>query len=73
MFIQCSDCDYKYIVNSEFDIINYHWINDEMISIEQLIKIKKPSVWTFVDMWPFIGTEHYTSKYYYQKLNKEKT
>ena len=31
---------HKYILNSEFDIINYHWINDEMMSIEELIKIK---------------------------------
>ena len=63
---------HKYILNSEFDIINYHWINDEMISIEELIKIKKPSVWTFVDMWPFIGAEHYTSKYYFKNSNSEK-
>ena len=36
-----------------------------MISIEEINKIKKPSVWTFVDMWPFIE-RHYTSKYYFK-------
>ncbi len=64
---------YKYIEKSECDIINYHWINDEMMSIEEIIKINKPAVWTCVDMWPFIGAEHYTNKYYYKNSNFEKT
>ena len=31
-----------------------------MISIEEIQKIKKPIVWTIVDMWPFSGSTHYT-------------
>ncbi len=43
---------------SDADIINLHWINGEMVSIEQLSKIKKPVVWTLHDMWAFCGAEH---------------
>jgi len=45
---------------SDADVVHLHWINAEMISIAQLAKIKKPVVWTFHDMWPFCGAEHYT-------------
>ena len=42
------------------DIIHLHWIGNEMISIKQLSKIKKPIVWTLHDMWPYCGSEHYS-------------
>jgi len=45
---------------SDADIIHLHWINAQMLSIGQIAKIKKPIVWTFHDMWPFCGSEHYT-------------
>lgn len=48
----------KFINNSDADIIHLHWINNEMLSISDIRKIKKPIVWTFHDMWPFCGTEH---------------
>ena len=44
-----------------------------MISIEEISKINKPLVWTMHDMWPFIGSEHYTSSNYYKKDNKNKS
>ena len=53
----------KKIENSNFDIVNFHWISNEMISIEEIKKIKKPLVWTLVDMWPFIGSTHYKREY----------
>ena len=31
-----------------------------MISVSQLKKIKKPIVWSFHDMWPINGGEHYS-------------
>ena len=37
-----------------------HWINNEFISIKEIGKINIPIVWTFYDMWPFCGAEHYT-------------
>ena len=44
--------------NKDFDIVHLHWINGEMLSIEDIGNIKKPIVWTFHDMWPFSGAEH---------------
>ena len=42
------------------DIINLHWINNEFISIKEISNIKKPIIWTFNDMWPMCGGEHYS-------------
>ena len=47
------------INKSSFDIINLHWIQGGMISIEQIAKIKKPIIWTLHDTWAFCGAEHY--------------
>ena len=41
------------------DIINLHWINNELISVKDISKLKIPIVWTFNDMWPMCGGEHY--------------
>ncbi len=63
-----------YINASDADIVHLHWIQGEMISIEQIPKIKKPIVWTLHDMWPFCGAEHYTDDYRwknkYMKYNR---
>ena len=52
------------------DIINLHWVNNEMISIEEIAQIKQPFFWTIVDMWPFSGVEHYNQNSNYLKKNK---
>ena len=62
---------------SQVDIINLHWINGEMISIEDIPKIKIPIVWTLHDMWAFCGAEHlaFDDRYkegYYAKNTKIK-
>ncbi len=49
------------------DIVNLHWVNNELISIKQIAKIKFPIVWTFNDMWPMCGGEHYTDNDRYKK------
>ena len=54
----------KEINNSECDIVNLHWIGGEMISISEIMKIKKKIVWTFHDMWPFLGIHHYGQQKY---------
>lgn len=41
------------------DVVNLHWINGGMVSIQQLGRIGRPVVWTMHDMWPFCGAEHY--------------
>ena len=45
--------------NLNTDLYNLHWINGGLISVRQIGKIKKPIVWTMIDMWPFLGSEHY--------------
>ncbi len=44
------------------DIVNLHWVNDGYMRIETLPKINKPIVWTFHDMWPLAGGEHYVGE-----------
>ena len=63
------------INNINPDIVNLHWINNELISIKQISKIKQPIVWTFNDMWPMCGGEHYVSddryvKGYHQSIKR---
>ena len=52
----------QYINNSNYDLVHLHWINSEMISIEDLIKINKKIIWTFHDLWPVLPTQHITLK-----------
>ncbi len=49
----------KIINDSKADIIHLHWIQGEMISVEDIGKIEKKVIWTFHDTWPFCGSEHY--------------
>lgn len=62
------------INRQDVDVVHLHWIGNEMISISQLKKIKKPIVWSFWDMWPICGAEHhsYDERYShgYTKLNR---
>ena len=48
------------INNCDADVVNLHWVSN-LLSIEDIGKIKKPIVWTLHDMWAFCGGEHYTS------------
>jgi glycosyltransferase involved in cell wall biosynthesis len=48
-----------WINRSDFDLVNLHWIGSEMLSVEEISRIKKPICWTMHDMWPFSGAEHY--------------
>ena len=43
---------FKKIKEIDHDIIHLHWVNNEMLSINQISKITKPLIWTFHDMWP---------------------
>ncbi len=47
------------------DVIHLHWINQGMLSLNNLNKIfasGKPVVWTMHDMWPFTGICHYAGQ-----------
>lgn len=47
------------INNSNSDLINLHWIGNEMLSTNQITKITKPVIWTLHDMWPYTSVENY--------------
>ena len=49
----------KEINNSDTDVLNLHWINNEFLSIEDIGYLRKPLVLTLHDMWAFCGSEHY--------------
>jgi len=49
----------QYINNSNYDLINLHWINAETLSIEDINKLKKPFMITMHDMWWVCGSENY--------------
>ncbi|MCU7835976.1 MAG: glycosyltransferase family 4 protein [gamma proteobacterium symbiont of Taylorina sp.] len=46
------------INNIKPDIVHLHWINDSMLRIEDIAKIKAPIVWTCHDDWVFTGGCH---------------
>jgi len=43
---------------ADIDVVHLHWVQGEMLSIEDIGKINKPLVWTLHDMWAFSGAEH---------------
>lgn len=59
------------IEKKKINIVHLHWIGNEMMSIKQIANIKKPVIWTFHDMWPFAGAEHFCFDNRF--LNKYKT
>lgn len=52
----------NYINESDCDVVNLHWVNQEFLSISDIEKIKKPVVWTMHDMWVFTGGCHVTGR-----------
>lgn len=61
----------KKVNSSDADLINLHWVQNEMLSIVDISKITKPIVWTVHDMWPFCGAEHYTEDLRYREGYKK--
>ena len=51
------------INGSDADLVHLHWVHQEMLSIADIARIRKPIVWTLHDMWAFCGAEHYTTDY----------
>jgi len=50
----------RVINSSDSQLVNLHWVGENMLSVEEIGRINKPIVWTIHDMWPFCGAEHYT-------------
>ena len=52
-------------------IIHLHWVARHFMSIEEIGKIRQPTVWTLHDMWPFCGAEHYAVSNQYKDSYSE--
>lgn len=53
-----SSINIKGHIKSEKQIIHLNWINNGLISIDQVSKIKNPIIWTLHDLWPVTGGCH---------------
>ncbi len=64
----------RFLNKLDCDIVHLHWPHNEMMSIADISRIKKPVVWTLHDMWAFSGAEHYTTtdrfREGYTKINR---
>ena len=49
----------KEFAMSGADVINLHWVCEEMMSVADIGRISGPVVWTLHDGWSFSGAEHY--------------
>lgn len=47
------------INSSDAEVVNLHWIGNNLLSIKDISRIRKPLVWTLHDTWAQCGTEHY--------------
>ncbi len=52
----------KKISNYKANIINFHWINRSMLSLQEIRKFKEKIVISLHDMWFLNSTEHYFDK-----------
>lgn len=55
-----SSASARALTGSSADLVNLHWVSDNMLSIRAIGRIALPLVWTLHDMWAFCGAEHYT-------------
>lgn len=46
--------------NAEVEIVHLHWLGNNVLSVEEIGRLRKPVVWTLHDQWPFCGAEHYS-------------
>lgn len=56
-----------FLNQTDADIIHLHWPMNEMMSVKDLSRIRKPVVWTLHDMWAFCGSEHYSADERYKE------
>ncbi len=41
------------------DVVVLNWVNQGMLSLEEIARIEVPAVWAMHDMWPFTGVCHH--------------
>jgi glycosyltransferase involved in cell wall biosynthesis len=51
------------INSSDAAVAHLNWVNLEMMSVEDIGRVRKPIVWTLHDMWAFCGAEHVTDDF----------
>jgi len=49
----------KLINKSDADLVIFHWIGNDTISIKEIANINKPIIWRLADMWAICGSRHY--------------
>ena len=49
------------IISCAPDLVHWHWVGGEIVSLAEMASISVPSVWTCHDQWAFCGTEHYAA------------
>lgn len=49
----------RWIQAAEYQVVHLHWINGEMLALEQIADIVPPVFWSCHDQWPFRGLRHY--------------
>ena len=42
----------SYVNKNKFDVINLHWVNNEMMSLKDIPKLNGKVFWTLHDTWP---------------------
>lgn len=53
---------YKKINEAGSEIVNLHWLGNEILSLKQISKINGYVIWTLHDMWPYSAIEHYINE-----------
>lgn len=43
------------------DIVHWHWVGSEAISVPEMAEVSAPCVWTCHDEWAWCGAEHYAA------------
>jgi glycosyltransferase involved in cell wall biosynthesis len=51
----------KHCASGLADILHFHWVGDNAISIEEIGNLQHPVLWTLHDQWAFCGAEHYVT------------
>lgn len=59
------------VLNKRDGIIHLHWVQGEMMSIEEIGRIKGPLVWTLHDGWPISGAEHIVSERVLERIKND--
>jgi len=49
-------------IDGRIDLVHLHWVGGESLSLADIARLPRPTVWTLHDMWAFCGAEHYADE-----------